>query len=346
VEDKMKFRPVVTTFGAAILGVAVAGALSSAAVAADPAVVKMGSFTPPKAGYLNDITIPWMRQVEKDSAGTLKFQEFWGGALIRSPRKQWEGLVNGIQDATTVLPDYTAKLFPDYGILALPFLFHDVGSKEASIVGWKMHERGMLGGTEKAHVVAVYTNDNSGLHFAKTVKSLDDIKGLKVRVPGPEQADVLKEFGLVPVGMGAPQIAESLNRGVIQGTLMGWSAINTFRITPLTKSHVNLPLGVRSFFVALRKDVYDGLPAKARAAIDKNSGLAFSLKYGEYYEKEGLRMRTHTAGRNVVTVSEAEEKELAKKFKPFHDAWIKNTPDGAKKYKVLQEILASVRGNT
>ncbi len=338
----MEFRAVLGTLGA----VAVAASIGTGAAAAEPAVVKIGSFTPPKSAFLTQITIPWLRKMERDSEGTLKFQEFWGGALIRSPRKQWEGLMNGIQDASSILPSYTSKLFPDFTFFDLPLLFQKVGSIEATLVGWKMFERGMLGGLDKVHVLAIYANDNGGLHFNTKITSLDQIKGFKMRVPGPKQAAVLKELGLTPVGMGAPQIAESLNRGVIQGALMGWSAIGIFRITPLIKSQIDLPLGVRSFFVAIRKPVYDKLPRKAKEAIAKNRGLDVSLSFGRFYEKDGLRLRTHTGPRNVVRPTKAEQARLFERFKKFHDRWIAETPDGANKYKAIQEILAKHRGSS
>ena len=82
---------------------------------------------------------------------------------------------------------------------------------------------------------------------------------------------MVKELGSVPVGTGTPQV--SLNRGVIQGALTGWSAINTFRITPSIKSHLDLPMGVRSFFIAVRKRIYDKLPEKRGK---RSTGIAAS----------------------------------------------------------------------
>ena len=341
-EDKMKLRTLLSTVGA----VAIAASISTSAGAAGPTIIKMGSYTPPKAGHLRKIIIPWLRKVEADSAGTVKFQEFWGGALIRSPRKQWEGMQNGIQDASTIIPAYTSKLFPDFTYYSLPFLFQGTGSVEGTVVGWEMYKRGLLGGLDNVHVAAVYANDNGGIHFNRKINTLADIKGLKVRVPGPGQAKVLKQLGLVPVGMGARQVAESLNRGVIQGALMGWSALSIFRVTPLLKSHVDLPMGTRSFFVGIHKRVYDKLPRAGKAAVDKNSGLDFSMSLGTYYERDGTKLRTNSGSRNVVRPDAAAQKELFKKFKPFHDAWQKNVKDGAKKYQAIQEILAKHRGSS
>jgi TRAP-type C4-dicarboxylate transport system substrate-binding protein len=313
---------------------------------AQTATIKIGSHTPPKSGHISKGVAPWCRAVEKDSGGTLKFKEFWGGQLTRSPRKQYELLMNGIQDATIVLPSYTQELFPDFTLFSLPYLFRN--AREGSIVQWRMYEMGFLRGLDDVYVAAVYNNGNSLLHFSKKVNTADDIKGKKIRAAGPEEAAVIKAMGGIPVGMSITQVAESLNRGVIQGSLSGWSAARSFRFLPLVKTHYEEPLGVRSFFLGINKKVYDKLPEKAKQAIKKNSGLVLSRRIGgDLFDAEIKALRQGAVDdpkRNIVTVSEADgEKRFATLFKPFHDEWIKNTPDGQKKYDALMKILAEVR---
>lgn len=339
----MRHRAFLGTFSA----IAVAASLGTGPAAAnEPFVVKIGSFTPPRSAFLIEITIPWLRKIEQDSGNTIKFQEYWGGQLIRAPDKQFEGMMNGIQDAAQILPSYTQALFPQFSVFSLPFVFRGAGAAEGSFAAWKLHEQGLLGGLDKVYVTAVYTNDNSGLHFNREIKSIAEIKGLKVRVAGPEEAEVVQTLDLVPVALGTPQVPESLNRGVIQGALVGWSAINQFRITPLVKTHVDIPLGVRSFFQGINKSVFDKLPDKAKQAVAKNSGLELSMQYGRYYENDGGRMRKDPKDRTVVTPSRAEMDALHAKFKPQHDKWIQETPNGAKVFKSLQDILAGLRGST
>ncbi len=312
--------------------------------AANPVTVKIGSFTPPTAAYLKDIIIPFLRAAEKDSAGGLQFKEFWGGALIRSPRKQWEGVLNKIQDASQVLPAYTPKLFPDFTIFALPYMFQGTGSAEASVAIWKMYQQGLLGGLEKAEVLAVYTNDNSGIHLNRKITSLDGIKGLKFRVPGKAEADVVKKLGGTPVGMSIRQVAESLNRGVIQGALAGWSALGTFRITPLIKTHIDLPLGVRTFIIVMHRDVYKQLSQKSKDALARHGGLTLTRAMGNYYENDGRNLRTDPGERTIVRPSKEENEKLFNQiFKAYHDQWIANQEDGRKKYDALQKILKDIR---
>lgn len=339
-------RIFVGTMGAAaLIGCAL---FTPPANAADPAVIKIGSFTPEKASWLRDIVRPWMKAIEKDSGNAVTFQEFWGGALIRSPRKQYEGMMNGIQDATIVLPAYTQKLFPDFSLLSLPFLFRGTGSEVASVTGWKAYKKDLFTGLDKIYVAAIYTNDNSGMHFNRKLDSLDDIKGLKVRAAGPEEAGVIESLGGTPVGMSITQVAESLNRGVIQGTLNGWSALQTFRITPLIKTHVDLPLGVRSFILSISKRVYDKLPAQARQAIDKHSGLAMSRTYGRYYGRDGaiFRSKATKEGRTVISPDDATLAKLAARFKGLHEEWIRSHKDGQRKYDAVIKIRDEVRAGS
>jgi TRAP-type transport system periplasmic protein len=320
--------------GAVVLAIA---ALGSGPINAEPAIIKMGSTAPAASGQVKDIYDPWIAEMEKDSEGTLKIQAFHGGSLVRSYPKQYEALINGLQDAATIVTSYTEKLFPDFGLFSLPFMFRGPGSDEAAYVAWKLYERGMIGNLEKVHVVAVYTNDNSGLHFNVPIKSVDDIKGLKIRTAGPGEADVIKLVGGVPVAIAITQVAESLHRGLIHGTLNGWSALNSFRITPLIKGDVDLPFGVRSFFNAFNAKVYAALPEKAKSAIAKNGGMKLSMRFGKYWANEGAQLRAQLAKDHpVLRPSEEEiEKVWEPKFKHIQQGWIDE--DKAHRQKLYDE---------
>ena len=305
--------------------------------------IRYGSRTPVKSSLVRKGVQPWMRQVEKDSGGELTFKEFHGGSLVRSLRKQYEAVENGIQDAATFLPSYTAKLFPDFTIFALPYMFTD--PNEASVAAWRFFEAGHLGGLGKVKVAAVYTNDNGGLHFKPRFTSLDDIKGKKIRAAGPAEAAVIRIMGGAPVSMGIPAVAESINRGVIAGLLAGWSALRTFRLEPLLQTHVAVPFGVRSFVLGIGKTKYDGLSAASRRAIDKNSGLSLSKSIGALNQANWVRVvnAAKKDGKSIIAPTGDLEKSLRKKFQGLHDEWIAKTPNGQVKYDAMVKILADIR---
>lgn len=341
----MNTRFAIGALCAAAISLVALGAAETA-TAAGPSIIKIGATAPPQASQVKHIYKPWIARMEKDSGGTLKIQAFYGGSLVRAHSKQYEGLVNGMQDGATVVTSYTQKLFPDFGIFSLPMMFRGAGCQEAAYVAWNLYERGMIRGLHKVHVVGVFTNDNSGMHFNKPIKTLDDLKGLKVRVAGPGEAGVVEAMGAVPVAMSIRQVAEALHRGVIEGSLNGWSALNSFRITPLIKADVDMPFGVRSFFIAFNKKSFDALPKMARQAIDKNGGLKLSMAFGKFWENEGAQMRAKLAKDH--TVIQPSEKELEAKWEPKFQhivrAWIDQNKEYREKlFDQARELIAQYR---
>jgi len=246
-----------------------------------------------------------------------------------------------LYDVAQVLPSYTAQLFPDFTLFALPFMFE--GPEEGSEAAWRFYKTGLMRGLDKLHLFSVYINDNGGMHFKGKLKSIADIKGLKMRAAGPQEAKTIRLMGGAPVSMGMGQVAGALNRGVIQGLLAGFSAVRTFRVMPLVQTHVTVPFGVRSFMLLMKKEKYDKLPAPVKAALDKNSYLPLSIRLGKVQFSIAKGVRAKAQKKTYIAPKGAELAALRKKFQVLHDDWIKATPDGKKKYDALQKILADIR---
>lgn len=325
-------------------GCLVAAMLSAPAVSFAAEVIKFGIFTPPKTTIMVNGIVPFLEQVAKESKGTFQYKGFWGGSIMRNPAKQYEVLIAGLQDGAMVLPSYTQALFPDFSLFALPNLF--LNGEEASVAMWRMHEKDLLGGLDKMHVMAIYSNGNSAFHVSKKLDSVEGLRGLKIRSAGPGEADIIKAMGAVPVGMSINQVAEAVSRGVIDGTLSGWDAIHSFRIEPLIVTSVDMPFGTRSFMLVLNRKVYDRLPQQAKDALAKYEGESLSRKFGKIYDVAGKKVAERaieSPKKGVIYGDKATLAELERTFKPFHEAWIKEHKDGRKKYDALQRILAELR---
>ncbi len=79
----------------------------------------------------------------------------------------------------------------------------------------------------------------------KDVRTLDDINGLKLRSPSSALAPTIEAMGAVPVTMGIGELYDSLQKGVVDGTLLGTSAVKTFNLQDVIR-HIT----VGNFFVA------------------------------------------------------------------------------------------------
>ena len=75
-------------------------------------------------------------------------------------------------------------------------------------------------------ILAMHLHDGSLLHFpSKAVKTLEDLKGLKVRAPTRIGAKLLTALGATPVQMPLPQVPESMSKGVIDGAMVPWEGV-------------------------------------------------------------------------------------------------------------------------
>ncbi len=309
---------------------------------AQTTTLKFAAQLPTFSTVAKDVLIPWMQAIEADSGGTVKFQQFWSGQLIQNPKTEWQSFQNGVVDVDVMVPAFFEQVLPDSAIFALPDVVHS--AVEAAYGGWKMNEAGLLRGMDKLYVAATFSNDPGGIHLAKVVTSLGDLKGLKICVSGPAEAQIVQALGAAPVGMNITDTAESLSRGLYEGSLNGWTANRLYRISPVLKSHVDISLGVRQFVLGINKDVFNGLAPQAKEAIAKNSGLALSLRAGAAMEQDGQQDRAEAQAKGtIVKLSPEDQQRLAGIYQPLLDKWVADTPDGAKKLAFLRQALADYR---
>jgi TRAP-type C4-dicarboxylate transport system substrate-binding protein len=131
----------------------------------------------------------------------------------------------------------------------------------------------------------------------------------------------------------------AIQRGMVDGAMVQWTAFQPFKLQDVTFYHVEAALGGAAGMVFMNKKKYDALPAAARKIIDDNSGEAESRVYGKFWDdvnKEGRDMvKTLGDKHQIVTVPP----DIAAKWKqtvtPVIDEWVKATPDGD---KVLAEF--------
>jgi len=306
--------------------------------------IKIVCFLPPRSVSVSKVFIPWMKSVEAASEGEIKFQGYWGGSLGRNPFKQYDLMKGGIADIIYVLPNYTPGQFPDFSIFELPYQINS--GEEGSVAIWRMHQKGLLRGLHQGHVIGFFSTEPNIFHSSKPVRSLSDIKGLKIRGAGPVYGSYIKHLGGVPIGMPVTQLTEALSRGVVDGTLLGWGGALIFRIHNVTNFHYQAPLGISPFFVSMNMKKWNALSAKSKAAITKYGGEYMSRLGGKAFDdfgKKGFKIISKAGKRTITKATPADLVKQAADAKGVHQAWIKSKKDGAKKYAALQQILADIR---
>ena len=328
---------------------AMTGALLSLTLVSAPAVaqelVKIGTFVPEQSVGVSRVIKPWMESVSADVGDGVKLQGFWGGTLGKSPFKQFELVQNGVADVTWVLPGYTSGQFPEMGLFELPFLFRT--AEEASVVGWKLHEMGLLTGFDGVHVVGFFAAEPNAIFMKKKIGSLDDIANMKIRSVGGIHASWLESLGAAPQTLSSAEMNEGLNRGTVDGAIQGWTGMRTFKTLPLVDQAYVVPAGAIPFLLLMNEAKWNSLPANVQEAVMKHGGAAMAQTGGKAYTDIGETIRTDVRdeGRiEIITPDATTLDKYAEAAQAVHDDWIKATPNGQVVYDTAVKLLAEMRG--
>ena len=139
----------------------------------------------------------WAQDIEKRTGGRIKIKVYPAGSLTKADQC-FEGVVNGISDIGMSCFAYTPGRFPLLEGLDLPVGYPNgaVATRIANdmVRKYKPQE---LGGVE---VLYVHAHGPGILASKKPVKSLEDLKGLKVRATGLSKS-IADKLGATPVAM-------------------------------------------------------------------------------------------------------------------------------------------------
>ncbi len=145
------------------------------------------------------------------------------------------------------------------------------------------------------------------------------------------------------MGLTILEIAENINRRVIAGAIIPWTAMVPFRINQVTRYHYEASLGVLPMVVAMNKDKYASLSPNAKKVIDESgdmlarlNGQVFDTTRDQYMNLVKSNPR-HTVTRPTVK----ENQELRSLFQPLHDGWKRR--NGSELYNALVQALTELR---
>ncbi len=272
--------------------------------------IRMAHFMPQNSWQSEKMFNAWKEAVEEQSDNRIAVTVFPAQTLGKAPAG-YDNAVNGIADIAWTVQGYTAGRFPLSQILELPGLF-ETGAV-GSCAFQKLYNSGALDKEyEEVKVLYVHTHSPGHLHTKdKKVTSLDDMKGLKIRRPTDVVGGLISEMGAEPIGMPAPTIYQNVQRGVIDGYMLPWSAVNSFRTYEVSKQHLEFPFYSLSFVTAMNKNTYNNLPDDLKKVIDANSGMKWAVNAGQGYDDAdivGLEKIKSTGG-VINTLSDVEKEK-------------------------------------
>jgi TRAP-type C4-dicarboxylate transport system substrate-binding protein len=181
-------------------------------------------------------------------------------------------------------------------------------------------------------VLALHVHGPGVIHTVdKPVKSIADMRGLKLRAPTRQVTKLMGVLGATPVGMPLPQIPDALSKGTINGCVIPWEVVPAVKVSELTKFHAEFdPAGgslyTTTFVMAMNKAKYNSLAPDLKKVIDNNSGVATSAWLGKVQQgNDALGRKTASdRGNTIYTVSAVEAQEFRRKARTVEVEWVED----------------------
>ena len=296
---------------------------SNVSAFAEQVVLRYHSFLPMPHSTNSKLVKPWGERLASQSNGEIKIEIYPSMQLGGKPPQLVDQVRDGVVDIIWTVAGYTPGRFPKLEVFDLPFIASTAfATSQAS-----QEFAETLGKSDLSDykVLAVHVHAPGTIHTQNTlIKSIDDFRGLKLRGPTREITKMLNSLGATPVGMPVTQVAPSLSKGVIDGMVVPWEVMPSFKLHELTKAHTEISgdrgLYTTPFLFLMNKARYEALSVQHQRIIDKNSGMALAkiagrlwdeiemparnlavLAGGEFYELSGRALEEIKAVGNEVT---------------------------------------------
>jgi len=265
----------------------------------------------------------WAKEIEKRTGGKVQITVFPGGTLTPAD-KCYDGVVKGISDIGFSVLAYTRGKFPLTEVSDLP-LGMKTGLVATKVIN-DYYKKFKTKEFDEVKVMYLHGHGPGIIHSKKEVKTLEDLKGMKIRCTGMA-AKIVAALGGTPVAMPMGETYDALSRGVVDGSmapqeaLQGWKwgEVVKFTIENFSSSYST------GMFVVMNKDKWNALPPDVQKIIEQVNE--------EYIEKQGKTWdeidkvgRDYTIGRGnkIISLSPDESLRWEKAVKPLLDEYKKN----------------------
>lgn len=252
----------------AVVGSALALSFASVAPAQQKIEMKLAHFIPaqhPVSKWMER----WGEELAKNSGGRIELKYF-PGAQMGPPPVYYDMARNGQAEVAFFLSGGTPGRFAITELINLPYL---VGSSEigTKVLNEPELRTKYLDPEHKGVRLLMLMTHQPGqvITTKKAIRTVEDMKGMRIRFSSPTIRDFVAGLGATPVGIQPSEIAEALQKGTVDGAFIDYGGAGiAYKLGGIIKYSTEMYSYVASFGIAMNPDFYNKLPADLKKLVD------------------------------------------------------------------------------
>jgi TRAP-type transport system periplasmic protein len=291
---------------------------------------------------------PWARTVEASSSGRIRIDIFPSMQLGGAPVQLFDQARDGVVDIAWAVPGATPGRFPRCEAFELPFVAsHRALVNSKAIEDFATAE--LQDEFREVRPLCFSCRDRGVLHTPRAIKSIADLKGLRLHVPNRFAGESIRALGAQGVSAPALQVPVALSAHAIDGCLDPWDAVPGLRLNESLKNHTDFAeraLSSTVFALVMNRQAYERLPGDLKTVIDDNSGQVAASMAGAMWDidAKAIAGTARDRGDLVLVMSAEEAAPWRKATEPVIAAWQKQMKDrkldGGKLLAGVEALLA------
>jgi TRAP-type transport system periplasmic protein len=333
---------------------------SSIGTVAAPAVLRIARGDTPQATFKlhhafssvssvhDKFLAPWARKVELESGGRLHIDVFPSMQLGGAPAALFEQARDGLADIVWTAPSLTPGRFPKIETFELPFLT----SRRALVSSKALTDFAAANLQDEfrdIYPICFSCSDRAAIHATRPVRTMEDIKNLKLHVQTRFAAEAMRALGAQALMMPSTQLPMAITEHVVDACLDPWHLVPPLRLNDLLRSHTefaDVSPNVRTYVLAMNRGSYDRVPRDLKTVIDRNSGQPAAAMAGVMWDVQATAVANMVVERGdlIVTLLPDAVARWRKAVEPVIDIWRKELKeqkiDGGKLMSAAHSLLA------
>lgn len=330
------------------IALAIALGLPGVQSAGAQSTLTMSSMVSPLHHLSTHVTQGWAIEVEKATAGRVKFQML--PKHPAAPPGTFDAVQGGLTDLSYTVASYTPgrHVLPLMAELPGTGATSEINSVAYSRIYWKhFHKLGEYNGVK---LLGVFTHGPGQMYNTKRpINSMADLRGMKIRTGGGIAEAMATLLGASPFVKPAPESYELLKSGVADGTFFPAESVITFKLETVVKHATLIPGGFynSAFSFFMNQNAWDKISKRDQDIIETLSGEYIARRAGKSWDNAD-RLGNEILRKSGVSIIEASPvliNEIQAAAAQVEQEWIKKASSarGIDATMVLREFREEIK---
>ena len=251
--------------------------------------------------------------MEKATGGKVKVNVYAADQLTNGNQSEGiQALMNGDPVQISMHSNLIYSAFdPRFNVVSLPFIYDSVEDADAKFDGESGEKLKEILSEYGLHCMGIAENGFRELtNSVREVKSVDDMKNLKIRVAGSNLLmECYKRWGADATNLNWSETYTALQQNTVEGQENPLPAIDAASVQEVQPYCSMWDAIYDCLFFCINQDIYDGLTPEQQEVVDKAGRMA--VEYERYINRSGdEEIMERWAGKNGVTITKKEDMDI------------------------------------